>query len=317
MEQRLYYYNNVLYFKLKNIWLSDLETIKAHLYIELQQNLLSNSSIIKRTNELIKGIKSRPQCPILYNSFTESTRGRICFIDGVLCSISKRFYEWDDIDFEYNTTVQIRRCFKEYFNNPNRELIDEIKDKFFYPIFNERMDDYCIELSKILFGLTENNKVLMISGCNCGGSSLTHLYSHSFSNYVEHCSIDEYKTRRVNNTIIKKVRNFQGRMIISQDYGGTRKLNTTTVNNVLQLNKNIMLMCESPMHMDGGGYGSTLLFESNVMYVFDPIVRETIEREKNSTTSIVFLKEEPGIINKYLTNEYENSLIYLLYELQL
>ena len=58
-----------------------------------------------------------------YNLLHSTTKGKICFKDGVLDFINKNFYLWDDIDFEYYSPIMINRNYADYFNNPNKSIV--------------------------------------------------------------------------------------------------------------------------------------------------------------------------------------------------
>ena len=81
-----------------------------------------------------------PKYDDLYRKFHYTTKGRLCFLDGVLDFKQKKFYKWDDIDFEYYSTVQIKLNFENYFHNPNTAIIDDLKNKIFEPLFNKKTD---------------------------------------------------------------------------------------------------------------------------------------------------------------------------------
>jgi len=65
----------------------------------------------------------------LYDKFHKSTKGKICFNDGVLDFKMRTFTLWEDIkqDMVYST-MKIERNYKDYFENPDRVVIDEIKE---------------------------------------------------------------------------------------------------------------------------------------------------------------------------------------------
>ena len=69
-----------------------------------------------------------------------TTKARLCFLDGVLDFKAKRFYRWNDINFEYYSCVMINRNFNEYFNNPDMKLINLIKEKIFKTLFGNDID---------------------------------------------------------------------------------------------------------------------------------------------------------------------------------
>ena len=69
--------------------------------------------------------------PELYNKFHSTTVGRLCFQDGVLDFKTQQFYTWDKVDFDYYSTVMIRRDFKTIFENRDTPFwIDQKNDVY-------------------------------------------------------------------------------------------------------------------------------------------------------------------------------------------
>ena len=78
---------------------------------------------------------------ILYEKFHSTTKNRVCFNDGVLDFKEKKFYLWSEIDFEYYSCVQINRNYNEYFKNPNRDVINIVKEKVFENMYADKTDN--------------------------------------------------------------------------------------------------------------------------------------------------------------------------------
>lgn len=63
----------------------------------------------------------------LLQKFITTTRGKLCFLDGVLdltfvdaeTKAKGKCYLWADVKFEYYSPVQIERKFADYFQNPD------------------------------------------------------------------------------------------------------------------------------------------------------------------------------------------------------
>jgi hypothetical protein len=88
----------------------------------------------------------------IYEKFHTTTRGRLCFKDGVLDFRTKRFYTWDEVDFEFYSTVMINREYGSYCQNPNREIIDTIKRDVFGNMYGSKLDLALHFLSRALAG---------------------------------------------------------------------------------------------------------------------------------------------------------------------
>jgi hypothetical protein len=81
----------------------------------------------------------------LLQKFITTTRGKLCFLDGVLdftyvnpeTQAKGKFYTWEQVDFPYYTPVQIERNFAEYFANYDPVVIKTIRDQIFSNLFGE------------------------------------------------------------------------------------------------------------------------------------------------------------------------------------
>ena len=73
-----------------------------------------------------------------YKLLHTTTKGKLCFKDGVLDFINKKFYLWNEIDFEYYTPIMINRKYADYFYNPDRTTIDLVKESIFDNMYGEK-----------------------------------------------------------------------------------------------------------------------------------------------------------------------------------
>ena len=94
----------------------------------------------KHIVDCVKSIASKNPQNELYDRFHTSTRGKICFNDGVLLIKEQKFVEWDSPEAScVFSPLIIRRDFKEYFDafgtGSKFDLTKEIADieiKTFY-----------------------------------------------------------------------------------------------------------------------------------------------------------------------------------------
>ena len=93
-----------------------------------------------------KNIREAFYCKIIklpddgfYEKFHVTTKGRLAFLDGLLDFKARMFYTSEEVTFEYYTTQQINRNFREYFQNPNREIIELVKNKFMTSLLGEKL----------------------------------------------------------------------------------------------------------------------------------------------------------------------------------
>jgi hypothetical protein len=76
-----------------------------------------------------------------YSKFHSTTKGKLCFKDGVLDFKTKQFYLWKDINFPYYSTLMINRPFADVFKNrASNKDVKEIKEKIFNALFEENCD---------------------------------------------------------------------------------------------------------------------------------------------------------------------------------
>ena len=134
-------YKRRVYFKVDNVWIYNINFITEHIkkfimtssiYRENKDSNLipygQNINTAKNVCEavLIK-VKLQPDTCNIYQKFHSTTKGRLCFKDGVLDFKAKKFYKWNEINFEYYTTVMINYELGDYITNPKMEIVNEIK----------------------------------------------------------------------------------------------------------------------------------------------------------------------------------------------
>jgi hypothetical protein len=166
-----------IFFKQTNIWINSKQTVDSHLlhFILTKTNLQKmsggKSPSPKPYSTNVSGAKALREAlyaklivegedNTLLQKFITTTRGKLCFLDGVLdltyidpdTKAKGKFYVWDAtyegegeervcsneggyVDFPYYTPVQIERKFAEYFKNPNLETMKFIKREIFSNLF--------------------------------------------------------------------------------------------------------------------------------------------------------------------------------------
>lgn len=202
IKKELISYKSRLFFKKENIWIDVIETIDANIlrfimnskiyygYDEEKEKPIpyaQNVGTAKRLREaLYAKIKIDNEDCELYYKFHSTTKGKICFKDGVLDFPSQSFTLWENI--EPNTiysTMMINRNFGEYFNNPNNEIIQDIKSKIYENLYGDKTDTALHFLSRAIAGHNED-KVwgTYLGNRNCGKSLEYDLEKAGFGDYV-------------------------------------------------------------------------------------------------------------------------------------
>ncbi len=197
----VYSYQNRIFLKKDNKWIHDIETIQKHL-----MNLIFDSDMKtkdKKGNSIYfskntSRVTSIYKCLLLrlfkgdfvnnkiYSLFHTSTKNKLCFKDGVLDFEKKIFTKWDDLlDNEIFSTVQIDFEFGDYFINPNRFFIDEIKEKIFRPQYGDKLDLILQFLSRGITGNFEDKRwATYLGNRNSGKGVVYELLESSFQEYV-------------------------------------------------------------------------------------------------------------------------------------
>jgi len=128
----------------------------------------------------------------LLNKFVSTTRGRLCFLDGVLDVTAKdaslnqvgKFYKWDEVDFEYYTPVQIQRDFADYFASPDTTVMDTIKKDIFETLFNKDCEKALHFFARGVAGEFEDKTWgLLMGNRNCGKGVIDTLSKTALGKY--------------------------------------------------------------------------------------------------------------------------------------
>lgn len=192
-------YKGRLFFKKENIWLCDEKQILNTLSIRILQDkvfkmnkdgLIPFCQNLKGANNildvLLKMVHINNNDDELYDKFHSSTKNLLCFNDGVLYFKNKSFVKWADIDDEIYSCVKINRDFEHYFNNPDYEVIEELKKKMFIDAYGDMADEFFHFLSRAMSGNVQDKRYATYLGNrNCGKSAEYNLLKNAFDDYVE------------------------------------------------------------------------------------------------------------------------------------
>ncbi len=201
LKNNLISYKGRLFYKKEYSWLCDTESIKDAILCEIMNtNICKNAGskkgekpysknyndAIKIRNSLLAKIRIHNDDPNLYYKFHSTTKGKLCFQDGVLDITNNTFRLWKDIPHdEIYTTIIISRNFAEYWNKPDYNVIDEIKAKIFEPLYGEKMNDALHFLSRALAGFSCDKRWgTYLGNRNCGKGVEYMLLYAAFGNYV-------------------------------------------------------------------------------------------------------------------------------------
>jgi len=198
------YTRKVLYYKKNNKYIYD----KGEIYNNLISYILGLK--IFKTNEKnetliycgnIKGAKNiydafmakiltLKQDDNFYNKFHSSTKNKLCFLDGVLDFKERKFTKWENVENVY-TTIIINFNYEEYFNNPNKEFINTIKETIFENLFNDKTDLVLKYFSRaITANIEDKNFMSFMGNRNCGKGILYLLFKVGFEDYVNSFNLE-------------------------------------------------------------------------------------------------------------------------------
>jgi len=210
LEGQLIFTKSQIFIKKNNIWLNGIGKVRDYLH-ELIMNFpvfkFVGETAVKKwadyhpamnvVNTIICKIKNNPQDEI-YIKFHTTTKNRICFLDGVMDCSNKKFYTWEEIDFEYFSVVQIQRPFKSYFDNPDKELKNTIMKDILKPLFADKTELFLQLFARAITGnYQDKNWMSYVGNRDCGKGVLFALLK-SFEGYINEFGTDNILCGREN-----------------------------------------------------------------------------------------------------------------------
>jgi hypothetical protein len=202
LKDRLISDKGRIFYLKDNIWVSDEDKMRESVLYYIQ-----NSNIYTTRNEktgeykpfvqniskarnvldtLLIKVGQENSDPNLYDKFHQTTKAKICFNDGVLDFKKKSFTLWTDIpQGEVYSTLKVDRNFAEYFKNPDRDVINKIKDDILKPLYGIKMDQALHFLSRAIAGHFEDKRwATYLGNRNCGKGVEYDILSSAFGEYV-------------------------------------------------------------------------------------------------------------------------------------
>lgn len=199
LKDRLIPAKKRIFFKQNNIWIDDINEINDFLleyimssnitkrnekneYQPYAQNVKTAKNI--RETVLVK-IKNNYVGYDLYEKFHSTTKGRLAFEDGVLDFKTKIIYDWDDLPFEFYSTKIIPRKIKNWLDNPNMTVVNDIKTKIFEMLFGNDITQAVQFLSRAIAGHVEDkNFATYLGSRDCGKGVIFELLKNAFGDYI-------------------------------------------------------------------------------------------------------------------------------------
>jgi hypothetical protein len=187
LKDEMRYSFNRIFIKKDNVWICDPVAVKNHIFVyTLSSNIKkhnakgewtsyaqNNRTATAITMNVISILKDESTSDDdFYHKLHSTTKGRLCFKDGVLDFIQRRFFTWDEIDFEYYSPIMINSEYGEYFKNPDRKLSEHIRDTVIKPLFGEKTQIGLQALSRAICGHSEDKDWLYLLGKRDNGKGV-------------------------------------------------------------------------------------------------------------------------------------------------
>ena len=340
-------FSNQHFYKYGNIWISDKDKIQSALqtYIMGLQIFkpIDKKEILYWANfsaaeKLVKCVLQRVSLTSTdYSIFHTTTKHRICFIDGCLDFKAKRFYTWDQIDFEYYPVVQVQM----EFNEPCRDAMSDIVTKVLEPLFGEQLPLALRYLSRSIAGCIEDkNFATYLGNRNCGKGALFTLMK-AFGDYVGAFPLKNILCER-NGKGGETARDLYWlmefefmRIAISQEIPEElvgMKLKSETVKKIcsggdtqiarrnydkrdthFEVEASLLMMGNHPIGMDGDVLEHHLGFGSAVQYKTQDFI-DQVRAEHGDLAVKKYRVADPNIKEKCSSLKWRLAFIHLLYE---
>jgi hypothetical protein len=204
LAHRLKYCCGGLFYKQENLWIASLDDIKSSIQTFLMYKskiykedakgnitrFVQNLKPAKSIAEVVMNLAKENPEPEFYDKFHSSTRGKLCFKNGVLDFTHRRFTKWEDIkpEDEVFSTTFINRNY-----NPikNKAIMEEVVERIFKPLFSDDYQTAINMLSRMIAGHVEDKIwALYIGNRNCGKGVLEAYFRSTFQDYITAISSD-------------------------------------------------------------------------------------------------------------------------------
>jgi hypothetical protein len=351
-------YNGRLFFKQDNIWICDEKKILNYLSLYILdgkcfkenkdgivpfcQNLKGSNNIL---DIVVKEVKVKNDDPELYDKFHSSTKNVLCFNDGVLYFKNKSFVKWADIEDEIYSCVKINRNFEHYFNNPEYEVIEELKKKMFIDAYGDKTDEFFHFLSRSMSGNVQDKRYATYLGNrNCGKSAEYDLLKNAFGDYVNTFEIsnilyskntDGFDNLDASKKLYWLIDLEFTRMAISQEVPESKrglKVNSKILKKIsggsdtivarrnydrqdthFNIDTSFYMKGNDPLNMDSIDCNETRLeYHSVLKYASAVEIQNMIDNEVSKLEIQKYKIADPMIKDKCKTEEWGNALIFLV-----
>jgi hypothetical protein len=352
-------YKNRLFYLKENIWIHDKDEIDnfmldyiltSNIYYPSNKKPIpfcQNVSKAKHVREaLYSKIFKDNNDPELYEKFHTSTKGKLSFNDGVLDLKAKTFTLWEDVPKNsIYTPIKINRNYADYFQNPDNDVIDDIKQNIFETLYGEKTDKALHFLARALAGHHEDKRWATYLGNRNSGKGVEYdLLKHAFQDYVStfelgnmlycrktagtenvDCSKklywlidlefvrlavsqeipDHHAGLKVNSKTLKKVTGGGDTIVARRNYD--RKDIHFTIDTTFYIKGNNSLECDNV-----DCYETCIDFNSVVQFKTEDEIDAMKMEGRDENEMKRYKIADPDIKNKCCEVEWSNAVIYLL-----
>ena len=357
-KDKLIYCKGQLFFKINNIWSNDKQTIELTLLNTILNKpfyTMNEKGKEKPYSQFVRNAKNIREALIskimtdnikneIYEKFHTTTKGRICFLDGVLDFQTKRFFTWKNIKFDYYSTVQIERNYEEYFTNPDEEEIENVKKQIYDVAFGDKVDNALHFLSRALCGHCEDkNFSVYIGNRDCGKGVIYDSLKNAFENYVKPFELSMIQYQRETNQdetsrklywlldlefarlavsqeipAVEKGMKTCGKLLKKLTGGGDEHIarrNYDRVDTHFKIDSTFLMMGNNEMLVDKQDtFEHCIEFNSVIQFKSQADIDIMIKNGEDEKIIQIYKVGDPNIKNKCMTEKWKNAMIYLLFK---
>lgn len=359
VKDELVSYKGRLFYKKDNIWLNDEKKIDdAMLLFIMSSNIYTGTSEKKvafaQNVTKARKIQEALFCKIrienednqIYDKFHLTTKGGVCFNDGFLDFKSSKFLVWSELPpNQIYSTVRIERNFKNYFENPDLSIVNDLKTKIFEPLYGKNMDTALHFLSRAIAGNIEDKRwATYLGNRDCGKGVEYSILSSAFGPYVsqfelgnilytrytsgfenlessrklywlldyEHVRLavsqeipNPNKGDKANSKILKKMTGGGDTFVAKRNYD--RKDTYFTIDTTFYIKGNNSLVCDTDDCLE-----TCIEFSSFVQFKSQEEINFMRESGCDDVTLSKYRIADPNIKLKCMSDEWANAMVYLL-----
>jgi hypothetical protein len=337
LEGKLLFVNRV-YYKYDNVWIADTEKIKAiltnyimsaPLFKDVEGKISQPWANYSNADKIYKTLLNKVQeYPCEKDKFHSTTKYRLCFKNGVLDLRKKRFYTWDQVDFEYYTVVQIPY---DYEPSTQSGVVMEVLQ----PLFGDDLPKALKYLARSLAGCVEDkNFATYLGNRNCGKGALASLleafgaYVRPFLLSVVCCQrerskedakelywlIDFEYVRLALSQEVPKDTKLKGELIKKICSGGdthTARRNYDRVDTLFQVECSLLMMGNDPIESTGDVNEHRISFEGAIEFKSAEFIEE-MSQVLPPEAMVKYRVGDPTIKDKCVTREWWLAMVQII-----